>query len=382
MAKRETTFQPPHISPAVAGNPAAAKYAQKVQQKYAAPIGGGANPPIPRLDQPTQGGLTMADHARQQGFTVPEQSGELFQPTMHRTAPQAPPPVGILPTDILPEAAKQDPNFQQGMGSMFAVSQPLLAQKYGVIRNNQLLAPQQLGMAKPGLSKSTLEGIQALSNTQATVDAREAQQRAEAEASVSAAASQAGKLGSSDTKPLSAEDKEKLQRTIDKMDDFDFNTFREMMMKDLLNNEDQRAAIEARLDPLDITDLIINGRVCQKVPIVPGKFEPEFQSISGEEDLAIKRLVWQEQKSLDAPNQYMLDKYSLMGVALSIRSINNQLLPAHQDAQGHFSDESFMAKYNRVIRLPFHMLSSLGINFFWFDVRVRRLFQTETIKNG
>lgn len=373
-------------------DPRAQQYAAGVaSRKYNAPVGGGANPPIPRLDQQHQDGMTMADQAHRPAAGPPS---ALFGspdvspgPNMHRTnAPaQGPAKPGILPTDILPEVAKTDPTFQGGMGSMHASSQPHLAHKYGVIRNGHHIPPQELQNGRPGLSKETLAGLKAVQDFQAQAQAV-SQKQGEKESEISGAAGAAARLsnaaGDEDTKPLTEEQRKKMERTIEKMDDFDFNTFREMMMKDILNNEEQRKAIESRLSPLDITDLIMNNRVYQRVPIVPGKYEPTFQSVSGEEDLALKRLVWQEQKSLNAPNQYMLDKYSLMGVALSTYAINNTVLPTHLDNNGNFDEDAFMKKFNKVLALPFHMLSSLGINFFWFDVRVRTLFQSDTLKNG
>jgi hypothetical protein len=397
MSKREVTLpQGPHVDPRVQ-SPQALKYARDLEQrKYQQPVAGGPTPPIPRLDQPHHEGMTMADQANRHA-SMP--SSPLFEPgggmppgppPMHRTgAPtptvQTPQSMGILPTDVLPENAKNDPGFQHGMGSMLAAGQPHLAHKYGVLRNGQFIPPQQLQTGRPGLSSKSIEGLKALQdfqNQSSAVSQKQAESNSEVSGAAGAAARLANAAGDEDTKPLSEEDKKRMERAIDKMDDFDFNTFREMMMKDILNNEDQRKAIEGRLEPLDITDLIMNNRVFQRVPIVPGKYEPTFQSVTGEEDLALKRMIWQEQKSLNAPNQYMLDKYSLMGVALSTYAINHTVLPNHVDNNGVFNEEAFLSKFNFVIRLPFHMLSSLGINFFWFDVRVRKLFQADALKNG
>jgi len=71
-----------------------------------------------------------------------------------------------------------------------------------------------------------------------------------------------------------------------------------------------------------------------------------------------------------------------MGVAAGLFAVNKKVLPSHLDKDGHFNDDLFLQKFNLVIKYPFHMLSSLGINFFWFDVRVRMLFKAEMVKNG
>ena len=42
----------------------------------------------------------------------------------------------------------------------------------------------------------------------------------------------------------------------------------------------------------------------------------------------------------------------------------------------------FLKKFNMVLRLPLHMLASIGVNTLWFDVRVRKLFVAEKLGNG
>jgi hypothetical protein len=298
---------------------------------------------------------------------------------MHRTQPTE-----ILPSDLLPEAASKDPDFQNGMGSRMASSQPEMARKYGVIRNGNFIPPAMLATGKPGISKETMEGLKAIQDLQKGVQKAEDNRLDEesAQGLGGAAARAANAPGDGDVKPISSEKRKKLEEVTKNMDDFDFNSFREMMMKDMLNNEQQRRTIESKLEPMDLGDLIVHGRVYQTVPIVPGKFEPEFQSVTAEEDLALKRMIWKEQKSLDAPEQYLLDKYSIMAIALTVHSINKKVMPSHQDSDGNFDEAAFLTKFDRIMKLPFHMISSLGIHFFWFDVRVRKLFQVESLKNG
>ena len=45
-------------------------------------------------------------------------------------------------------------------------------------------------------------------------------------------------------------------------------------------------------------------------------------------------------------------------------------------------EDAFWKKFEYVARFPFHMLASLGVNYFWFDVRVRKLFVAEKLGNG
>jgi hypothetical protein len=399
MGKRETSFGGPFVDPRVT-DPAALKYQQQIQQRqggpsrYAEPVGGGPTPPIPRLDMPHQEGMTMADQARAAQQPPPGSPDNIFPPMMQQppAPPQRPagPPRFLLPQDILPEAAKQDPDYREGAGSMYASAQPNLALKYGVIRNKVHIPPQKLTGGTGGLSDKTVEGLKAVEEFQRTRQMAENDEQGKKEerdaqqGPAGAAARMANAPGSQEERAeqLTEEDKQKVRQAINQMDQFDYNTFREMMMKDLLNNEEQRQIIEARVTEMDLDDLIMKGFVRQVVPIIPGKFEPEFKSISGEEDLALKRLIISEAKGFDVDDKYVLDKYSIMSVACGLFALNKKPLPDHVDNTGAFSDELFWKKFNMIVRYPLHMLASLGINFFWFDVRVRKMFRAEKLGNG
>jgi succinate dehydrogenase flavin-adding protein (antitoxin of CptAB toxin-antitoxin module) len=320
--------------------------------------------------------MTMADQAVVQRAPQPT-PGQIFAPPTQE---------GILASDLLPAEARQDPNFRDGPGAMYAAHQPTLAKKYGVIRNGKPIPAQMLTTGTPGeggLRASTVEGLAEVMKF--NQDRKKAEgpdaiaEEASAKSAAGAAAAAGNGPGDRNIKPV---DVEEVKKRINAMDDFDFAAFRQVMMKDLLNNDEQRKIIEERLPALELTDLIMNGFVTQVVPIIPDKFEPEFQSMSAEEDLALKRLVMEETKSLGATEAYMLDKFSIMSVACGTRAINKKQLPDHRDKEGKFDEDRFRLKFNLVVRYPFHMIASLGVNYFWFDVRVRKLFVAEKIKNG
>jgi len=391
-----TQFSGPVVSPGVT-DPQALRYAAAIAErkgaaKYTQPVAGGATPPIPRLDLPADTGLTMADQAHmQRAGAVP--SAELAERSLFQETAASPatpagmsrPPAGLLPIDILPNEAREDPDFREGQGSMYATAQPHLAYKYGVIRNGNRIMPQQLNQPNKGLSQKTIEGLKAVQEAQQLRQKAETEDARIEQEAVSGVAGAAGRLGNSPSdgpQADSSESRKNAQEAIKKLDDFDFNTFREMMMKDIINNEEQREIIEKRCVPLDITDLIMRGFVTQRVPVIPGKFEPEFQSMTGGEDLAIKRLVMQESKGVEVSDRYLLDKFSLMAVTIGLRAINGNVIPSHQDKEGRFDEELFWRKFEFVTRYPFHMLASLGVNYFWFDIRVRKLFVAEKLGNG
>ena len=384
-------------------DPNALRYAEQARarqakpHRYSAPVSGGPSPSIPRLDANAEPGMSMADQAAMQraaaegpASAAVQPRGGMFQgaapPTAMGVQPRAQqsrPP--ILPGDILPDEAMQDPEYKQGQGSRYATSQPGLALKYGVIRGNRRIPPQQLSVAPKVLRAETIEGLKAIGDAQQAreqVEAPAAQVEREAAGSAAGAAGRLGNAPSDGPQGKPALTKEQAVEIAKKMDDFDFSTFREMMMKDIINNDGQREIIEARCKPLDITDIVVSGFVKQRVPIVPDKFEPTFQSMRGDEDLAIKRLIMIENRGLEVTERYLLDKFSIMGVAIGLHSIGGNVLPTHLDVHGNFNEELFWVKFAHVARYPFHMLASIGVNYYWFDIRVRKLFVADKLGNG
>lgn len=395
----------PVVAPGVT-DPRALAYANAAGKRkdptgrYATPVAGGPSPSMPRLDAQVAPGMTMADQAAMQraaeepAAVPPSPKGGMFQggpvPTPGQRimpAPGSRPPGRAMPPpilsgDILPEEALKDPDYKQGGGSRYAASQPNLAHKYGVIRGNKRIPPQQLMATPKGLSDKTVADLENLAAVQRKAESSDAAVEKEA-ASTSAGA--AGRLGNApkegpETKVQLTEEERK--QVLKEMDEFDFSAFRERMMKDIINNDDQRKIIEARCKPMDVTDILVQGFITQRVPVIPDKFEIEFQSMRGDEDLAIKRLIMVENKGLEVTERYLLDKFSIMGVTIGLRSINSTVLPSHLDDNGKFNEDRFWEKFEKVVRLPFHMLASLGVNYYWFDVRVRKLFVADTLGNG
>lgn len=358
-------------------DPRATNYARSIQQRraqpaptYAEPVAGGPTPHIPLMaNQPVIGGQQ----------SIVEQTP--------RAVGVSPGSMGLLPGDLLPEEVRKDPLFRDGHGSMYAAAQPNLAFKYGIMRNGQHLMPQQLRPGPRRPASETVADLQKLAELrQATESGESAVEQESAAGTGGAAARLANAPGDTDVRPIAGEDKEKLERArkaLENMDEFDFDSFRQAVMKDLLNNEEQRKIIEDRLEPLSLDDYISKGFILQRVPVIPGKFEPTFRSLTAEDDLSLKRLIMQDSKSLaQVSDRYLLDKFSLMSVACMTHAINTHIFPSHLNQNGDFDDDLFWKKFNLILKQGFHMLASLGVNGFWFDVRVRKLFVAENLKNG
>jgi hypothetical protein len=406
----------PFIDPSVS-DPVSIRYAQGAEgrrrnaptaiPRYSEPVAGGPDLPIPHLGSDATDG-TMADQARRQrGLPQPSNipdissviaamggepaltrggagivAGDAHQqaaPQPHALSPSLPP--NLRRDDMLPEQATKDPDFRSGPGSMFAANQPAMAFKYGVMRNKQFIPPHQLRAAPTpggGLRQETVEGLRALDEFQQARQRAERAEPGDADVEKDAMAGPAGGAGATE-KPLTDEDKRQL---LDDMDEFQLSRLKNALFKDMLNNDEQKAIIEGRLKPLDLSELIITGRVSQTVPIHPGVFEAEFQSYAADEDLVVKRLIGEEAVSLRPSDRYLMDKYHLMGLTISVASINRKPLPDYRDAKGDFDEKKFWAKYAIVARFNYHMMASLMVNWFWFDMRVRKLFKAESLGNG
>jgi len=400
---------------AYAAGAAARRSAKGALPKYQTPVADGPGPAIPPLEQPHQEGMTMEQQAAmyrqhntaQQAAQLagqPRGAGSIIESggagvgSMAAGAPKltmpTPAQIGIQPGDMLPPEAQQDPNFRKGQGALVAASQPDMALKYGVVRNGMRIPPQalqanvgQYGGPSSGnrqLSQDSVRDLQALQGLQAAQQTRpEGMPRDEKEAEEQAAKSSAAASAHAGTppKPGEATDKE-VAAAIREMDDFDFDQLRRQLQEDAIRNPEQKRIIEGRLEPLDIDEIIMKDRVKQKVPIIPGRLVYTFLSMTGDDDLALKRLLMKESKSVEVTDQYLLEKFSFMAVACGLYAINNNVLPSHLGDDGEFDDKKFWEKFRWVLKRPLHMLGSIGANHSWFETRVRKLFTAEKVGNG
>lgn len=212
----------------------------------------------------------------------------------------------------------------------------------------------------PKLSDETVEGLQALKefNTKAQAEQeKQAEEGARAE--------------------VEKDQTERIAEDLGLDDDF----MREMReRRQDLDTDELRAAIEGRCKEMAIDQLIEEGELRQLVPIVRNKFEVVMRTISGEEDLAIKRELYKER---NAPDIYLFDKLNMMQLAAGVYEINGRPLPDHLNDKRRFDKELFLLKFNKINAMPLPMLASLSINYTWFDRRSRKLFvDLDELKNG
>jgi hypothetical protein len=136
---------------------------------------------------------------------------------------------------------------------------------------------------------------------------------------------------------------------------------------------DIRKVIEKRCQPMDFNDLLLSGNVRQLVPIIPGKVEVEFQSLTGKEmdwtsTYASRVAVDRGETSLFA-NTFT----TWLQLTLSIYAFNGSPWASHMD-KGAVDVGAALDKYKRLMAQPDSTLSLILTNFGWFNARVQMLY--------
>lgn len=284
------------------------------------PLGGVAMPSVPRLDQATPD--------RHRGVQSAQAASKVLSPEQQQA---------------LAESGK----FIPGVGSAYARNQPGFDPNQGAAPVEQPKTPESfINPPRPegaGLRPETVQGIAELAKAQAEAK---------------------------------KEEEKKVEDEFETDDTYEIDEYGNKVHT-LLNNKKRKDAIEARCAPMSIDDLIVRGEVRQKVPIIPGQFEPTFRSVGGDELLFLKRLVGLERGS----DQYMMDKFSLMQLTAGLHALNNQPLPSHINADKDPDEALFKAKFKIVSKLPSAALADLSVNYVWFGKRLEKLFVVDNIKD-
>ena len=324
-------------------------YQERMAELKSAKVPLGGAPPVeipPLYAEPVEGFKgSISDQAKFLKDPTNPQS-PFYDPKLAMNNPKHP----LAP--IPPQAAK-DPNFRPGVGSMYMANQPQIAEK----------AEQR--QYKPELSAETIEGLKALAELQAK--AQQIQEK------------------NMDKEKAEEQPKEKDEKSAEDRLRKDFQEMRELLGEqqwNFLTSPARRKQIEGRCKPMDITDIILHGEVRQDVPVRTGD-KPlvfTFRSVTAEEDLAVKRMMYGE----TGGDRYLLDKYAIMNLTLALVAINGELLPSHLTDDGKFDEKRFESKYKKILKFPIQLIAELSIQYQWFDERVRELFlgSTDALKNS
>ena len=149
----------------------------------------------------------------------------------------------------------------------------------------------------------------------------------------------------------------------------------------VLNNKKRRKEIEGRCEPMKFDDLLIRGEVRQTVPILPGKFEVRFRSMLPEENLLLKEIISKDDNINDS---HTMEKFNLLQLACAIVSVNgDELTPVwpQYDKEGRPDEAILTQRFKKVQKMSGYIVQDLAINYFWFDIRVRKLINPEALGN-
>lgn len=278
------------------------------------------------------------------------------------------------------------PNLQQAQESFNPKKEGAmtLAQIGQAQRNVEAASQAGEDAGRRELSPQTARGLQAL---QAEVQKQKAEQdmTKEAEPGEKAQAEPVKKTAE-EKADQENKDKVRLREALDDTDDLELEYLLARSRQDLINNEEQRKLIESKVKPMDLSDGILTGEFAQLVPIKPGVLEVKFRTISPMEMEHIRRLVLEMQLRDERMSNLSVDRFTLMQTVAAIVHINGQALPSHVKNPGtvnaEFLDDVFLQKYSIIGGYPSPMIHSLSTHLYWFDLRVRKLFSIEDVKNG
>lgn len=164
----------------------------------------------------------------------------------------------------------------------------------------------------------------------------------------------------------------------DLFDSFDFDGRNEA--EKVLNNKKRRKEIEGRCEDMKLEDLIMRDEVQQVVPVIPGKFEITFRSMTPDDNLYIKRYI--AKNDTGQSDQYVVEKFGMCQLTCTVVAINGRQLPDYRKADGGVDDELFDKKLKMLLKKSAYIVADLGINYSWFDIRVRKLLNPDSLGNG
>lgn len=152
--------------------------------------------------------------------------------------------------------------------------------------------------------------------------------------------------------------------------------------KELTEDEKLKVAIEKRLKPIDVGQhLMGSGEVLQRVPIIPGKLEPVYRTVSEYEEGWVDAWIRKQGDGDLSGRQYnrLMTEISL---AFAIHTLGGQTWPPTIDKAGRVIDDAVEDRLIRVRKLSATVTNFLALNMGWFIERVNKALTAEALGNG
>jgi len=147
-------------------------------------------------------------------------------------------------------------------------------------------------------------------------------------------------------------------------------------------SDKRRKTIEARLDSLQIEDMIVNKEIVQTIPIVPDKLSVSLRTFNQREHLFCLRYVYKSGGS----QLFVEELLNTCKLVCALFAVNGALLPEHRIKVGERGEEvdedKFEDKMYHLASFPVQMLADFSVQMIWFNDRVNRLLSLDNLKNG
>lgn len=181
------------------------------------------------------------------------------------------------------------------------------------------------------------------------------------------------------------EPKKKLEEDIDRLDDFELERLMRSVQNDVINNDKERAAAEARASEIDFADGMANSEFTQWVDIIPGRLKVQFRTINSLEHQAIRLWIFNMAQKDPRIDRLASEIYGIATVVAAVAQINQTKQPAHLIGEGYdreFNETVFQKKYEIFRLMPMPLIHAISVHAGWFDMRVRKMFTADFVKNG
>jgi hypothetical protein len=167
---------------------------------------------------------------------------------------------------------------------------------------------------------------------------------------------------------------------ISPIDSFDFGSLADI--RSTLMSTKRKESIEARLTPLDISDLVIKREITQTIPIIPDKLEVTLRTFNQKENLWILKYIY----DFSGSALYVQELINTCRLVCGLVAINGAFLPDHRQNIGQYNEqvskEDFEKKFSHVASFPVQLVADFSVQSMWFQDRVDKLFTVDAIKNG
>jgi len=142
-----------------------------------------------------------------------------------------------------------------------------------------------------------------------------------------------------------------------------------------------RESIEKRIEPIDIGTYLSTGTCIQRVPVIPGKLEVTFRTMTEYEEFYVDRRLAQEIDDKSSTRQYFRLQGDL-GIACHIKALNGVAWPPLFDKSGEIDEEAINARLNKVRQLSSPVVNLITKNIQWFLDRVNAVLTAGVLGNG